>query len=68
MYMSWVPAAAPPSPTKGEGVVMVMLPPLWDMGWTLDSGGAHRIYRGRTPLMGRCPSFPCGCGVEEHMA
>ena len=26
-----------PPPAKGEGVVMVMLPPcLWDVGWTVE--------------------------------
>ena len=35
--MSWVPE---PPPNKGQGVVMVMLPPhsgpLWDVGWTVE--------------------------------
>ena len=32
--MSRGPVAPPPA--KGEGVVMVMLPPLWDVGWTVE--------------------------------
>ena len=61
----YVLGANGPPPTKGEGVVMVMLLP--SVGCEVDNGGAHRIYRRRVPPMRGCPP-PCGCGVEVHMA
>ena len=51
-------------PHQGVGVVMVMIPPV---GCGVDSGGAHRIYRGWAPPMGRCPPLPVGV-VWRYMA
>ena len=56
--MSWVPA--PPSPhPMGKGMVMVIPPPV---GCGVDRGGAHRIHRGRIPLMVMLPPlWDVGC-------
>ena len=51
---------APLPPPKDKGEVMVMLPPLWDVGWTVERPIGY-FAEGPHPC-GDPP--PCGCSCE----